>query len=42
VDGGVQREAWRSSCFAGKHLGPVVTVEKRTALPCRLSAILEF
>ena len=42
VEGGVQREAWRSSGFGSKHLGPVVVVEKRTALPCRLTATLEF
>jgi hypothetical protein len=42
VEGGVQREAWRSSGFGSKHLGPVVAVEKRTVLPCRLTATLEF
>ena len=42
VEGGVQREAWRSSGFGNKHLGPVVVVEKRTALPCRLTAAIEF
>lgn len=42
VDGGVQREAWRSSGFGSKHLGPMVAVEKRTALPCRLTAAFEF
>jgi hypothetical protein len=42
VEGGIQREAWRSSCFGNKHLGPVVVVEKRTSLPCRLTAGLEF
>ena len=42
VEGGVQREAWRSSGFASKHPEPMIAVEKRTALPCRLTAVLEF
>ena len=42
VEGGVQREAWRSSGFGSKHLGPVVAVEKRTTLPCHLMAALNF
>ena len=42
VEGGVQREAWRSTGYGSKHLGPLVVVEKRTALPCRLAAALEF
>lgn len=42
VEGGVQREGWRSSGYGSKHLGPMVVVEKRTTLPCRLSTTLEF
>ena len=42
VEGGIQRESWRSSGFASKHLGPVVVVEKRATLPCRLTPALEF
>jgi hypothetical protein len=42
VEGGIQREAWRSGGFASKHLGPVVVVEKRGTLPCRLTSALEF
>lgn len=42
VEGGVQREAWRSSGFGSKHLGPTVAVEKRTVLPCRLESVIEF
>lgn len=42
VEGGVQREAWRSSCFGSKHLGPVIVVEKRTVLPCQLMAVIEL
>jgi len=42
VDGGVQREAWRSKGYGSRHLGPVVVVEKRTTLPCHLIATLEF
>ena len=42
VEGGVVREAWRSDCFGSKQLGPVVVVEKRTELPCRLEASIQF
>jgi len=42
VDGGVQREAWRSLGFGNRQLGPVVVVEKRTAFPSHLIATLEF
>lgn len=42
VEGGVQLEAWRSTGYCSKHLGPMVAVEKRTALPCHLTAALEF
>jgi len=42
VEGGVQREACRSSVLGSKHLGPMVVVEKRTMLPCRLQAVIEF
>ena len=36
------REGWRSTCFGSRQLGPVAVVEKRTALPCRLEAVIEF
>ena len=42
VEGGVVREDWRSTGFGNKHLGPVVVVEKLTALPCRLEAVIEL
>jgi len=42
LEGGVQHEAWRSGGFGSKHLGPMVAVEKRTALPCHLVAEVEF
>ena len=42
VEGGIVREAWRSTGLANKHLGPVVVVEKLTTLPCRLEAVIEL
>jgi hypothetical protein len=42
VDGGVVREAWRSTGFGNKHQGPVVVVEKLTTLPCQLEAVIEL
>jgi uncharacterized heparinase superfamily protein len=42
LDGGVLREAWRSTGFGNKHLGPVVVVEKTTALPCQLQTVIEL
>ena len=39
---GELREGWRSTCFGSKHLGPLVAVKKRAALPCRLEAVIEF
>ena len=42
AESSTQREAWRSNCFGSKHLGPVIVVEKQTALPCRLKAVIEF
>jgi hypothetical protein len=42
LDGGIQREAWRSTCFGSKYLGPVVVAEKRGVLPCQLVTVIEF
>ena len=42
LEGGVVREAWRSTGFGNKHLGPVVVVEKITTLPCQLQTVIEL
>jgi len=42
VEGAELGEGWRSSAFGEKHLGPVLTVRKRTALPCRLAAAIHL
>jgi hypothetical protein len=42
VEGAELGEAWRSDVFGEKRLGPVLTVRKRTTLPCRINATLQF
>jgi len=42
IEDGVQREAWRSTGYGSKHLGPMVVVEKRTAPPYHFVSALEF
>jgi heparinase II/III-like protein len=42
IEGGELGEAWRSGAFGEKHLGPVLTVRKRTALPCRMNATIQL
>jgi hypothetical protein len=42
VDAGELRQAWRSSAFGEKHLGPVIAVKKTVSFPVRLITIIRL